>query len=110
MTTITRKPTPTETAQKIIETADRLGYSIQVSGRVMSISKTFAPNDREAFVECDGTYYDVLSLLPRTEAGSDWGTDGSGIGGAVAMREGFFKMNRSGGSKRVLAALAKAIA
>lgn len=104
------KPTPTETAQKIVETAERLGYSIRVSARVMTIEKSFAPNDNDAFVECDMTYYEVLSLLPRTEAGSDWGTDGGGIGGAVAIKNGRFTMNRSGGSKRVLAALAKVLA
>jgi hypothetical protein len=52
-------------------------------------------------------YYSILGLLPTTSAGSIWGTDGGGIGAVSAMNTGLFKMNKSGGSKRVLTALAK---
>lgn len=99
--------TPTQTAQEIFETAQRLGYEISVNSQVLTITKRFTPGDMDAFVECDTTYFEVLGKLPRTSAGSDWGTDGGGIGGAVAAKNGLFRMNRSGGSKRVLAALAK---
>jgi hypothetical protein len=52
-------------------------------------------------------YYSILELLPSTSAGSVWGTDGGGIGALSAMSSRVFKMNKSGGSVRVLNALKK---
>jgi hypothetical protein len=52
-------------------------------------------------------YYSILGLLPSTSAGSVWGTDGGGIGALSAMSSRVFKMNKSGGSVRVLNALKK---
>jgi len=52
-------------------------------------------------------YDSILSHVPRTSAGSTWGTDGGGMGGVHAMNTGLFKMNMSGGSKRVLGAISK---
>ncbi len=105
----TPTPKPSETAQSIIEAANRLGFDLSVSGCVLTITKQFSPGSNDGFVECDMTYYDVLGLLPQTAAGSVWGTDGGGIGGMVALKSGHFKMNKSGGSKRVLSAIARMI-
>ena len=99
--------TPTEIARKIADTAARLGYALSICGCTLTITKQFAPGSNDGFIECDMTYFDVLGLLPQTQSGSTWGTDGGGMGGAVAMKSGNFRMNKSGGSKRVLAALAR---
>jgi hypothetical protein len=96
-------------ASKIITAAREHGFTLEVRGSVLTVHKSFQPGNIDAFRECDMMYYSVLGLLPRTEAGSDWGTDGGGIGGMCAIQSGHFKMNRSGGSKRVLTALAKFI-
>ena len=96
-----------ETARKILDAAAKYGFSVEVRGSILTVSKSFTPNDVDAFRDCDMSYYSVLGELPRTQPGSDWGTDGGGIGGIVALNEGYFKMNRSGGSKRVLNALVK---
>ncbi len=103
------KLSPLDTARAIKAAADRLGFTLEVRGSVLTVHKSFPAGSNDGFVECDMTYYDVLGLLPRTEPGSDWGTDGGGIGGMCALQSGRFKMNRSGGSKRVLAALAKMV-
>ena len=103
------KPSPTDIARKIADTAARLGYALQVSGCTLTITKRFQPGSNDAFVECDMTYFEVLGLLPQTQSGSTWGTDGGGMGGAIALKSGNFRMNKSGGSKRVLAALKKLI-
>ena len=104
--TTASKPSASVIAARIIDVAEANGFRVSVSGGILSISRQFAPGDAQAFRECDMSYYDVLSLLPRTSPGSDWGTDGGGIGGMVALKSGAFKMNRSGGSKLVLAAIA----
>ena len=98
---------PTQIARSILSTADALGWDVHVRRNILSITKCFAPGDMDAFVEADGQYYDIISQLPRTSAGSDWGTDGGGMGGVAAHRSGVFTYNRSGGAKRVLRALEK---
>jgi hypothetical protein len=99
-----------EQATAIKNMANKLGFGIIVSGEILTVTKSFTPGDVAGFRECDMMYYSVLELLKRTSAGSDWGTDGSGIGGMVSAKKGFFKMNRSGGSKLVLKALEKMLA
>lgn len=98
-----------EVAQSIKNAAARYGFTLEVRGSILTIRKSFEAGNVNAFVDCDMSYYSVLELLPRTNAGSDWGTDGGGIGGQVAINSGRFVMNRSGGSVRVLNALKKII-
>ena len=99
--------TPTEQARALKDCAKRLGFDYAVRGGTLTITKKFPAGSLEGFRDCDMMYGSVLDHLPRTSSGSDWGTDGSGIGGMTALAHGVFRMNRSGGSKRVLAALAK---
>jgi hypothetical protein len=98
---------PIEIAQEIRDAATRLRWTYSVRGSIFTVERRFQAGSMEGFRECDMMYFEILGRLPRTEAGSDWGTDGSGIGGMSALASGVFRMNRSGGSKRVLAALAK---
>lgn len=101
------KTSPLEIAQSIKAAADKYGFQLEVRGDVLTVHKSFAPGSKDGFCECDMMYGSVLGLLPRSTPGSEWGTDGGGIGGMVALNSGRFKMNKSGGSKRVLKALAK---
>ena len=95
-------------AVKLLETAKKLGWDVNASHTgILRITKFFTAGSMEEFVECDMEYYEVLSLLPSTEPGSVWGTDGGGIGGISALNSGVFQMNKSGGSKRVLSAISK---
>jgi hypothetical protein len=98
-----------ETARKILDTARKLGWNVEVrrGNTILTISKRISGNDE--FVTADMEYYTILGELPTTSAGSIWGTDGGGIGGMIALNTGVFTMHRSGGSKRVLTALAKII-
>ena len=85
-------------AVKLLETAKELGWDVNaIQPGVLTITKHFTAGSMEEFVECDMEYYEVLSLLPSTEPGSVWGTDGGGV----------FQMSKSGGSKRVLSAIRK---
>lgn len=94
-------------AQGIIDECNRLGWAPEVRGNILRIRKSFKPNDSAAYAQCDMEYGCIFDLLPRTRPGSDWGTDGSGIGGYAALGNGQFVMNRSGGSARVLNSLRK---
>lgn len=94
-----------EIANQIKSTAKELGWTLEVRGSILTIKKQIS--GREQFVTADMEYYSILGLLPSTSAGSVWGTDGGGIGAISAMNTGVFTMNKSGGSKRVLNALAK---
>lgn len=96
-----------QVAAEIKSMADRLGWIVSIRNEVLSISKQI--NGMDEFVKADGEYYSILGLLPQTSAGSSWGTDGGGVGAISALNKGVFVMNKSGGSKRVLSALAKLI-
>lgn len=102
------KPSPIEIAKSIIKAAADNGFTLEVRGGILTVHSTYKGGDvNEWFRNCDMSYYSVLGLLKRSEPGSDWGTDGGSIGGYSAIKSGRFTMNRSGGSKRVLAALSK---
>jgi len=97
-----------ETARKILNTAKELGWDINIRGSILTIYKD-GIRTKDDFVRADMEYYSILGLLPSTSPGSMWGTDGGGVGAISAMNSGVFTMNKSGGSKRVLNALAKMI-
>ena len=96
-----------EQAAAIREACGSLGWSFSVRNSILTIYTKFPPGDRNAFARCDSEAYSIVGLLRRTSPGSDWGTDGGSIGGMTGLNGGYYKLNRSGGSKRVLALLAR---
>lgn len=97
-----------ETATKIKSISNELGWYLSIrNNSILEISKPI--ESKEDFVKADMEYYSILELLPSTGPGSIWGTDGGGVGAIAAMQSGVFSMKKSGGSKRVLSALAKLI-
>lgn len=97
-----------EIAQKIIETANELGWEVQPRGSILTIHKTGIV-DKKSFVRADMEYYSILGLMPQTSPGSMWGTDGGSVGAISAMNTRTFTMNKSGCSKRVMNALVKMV-
>lgn len=97
-----------QTAQKIVDTAKKYGWMVEVRQDVLTIRKGDI-RTKDDFCKADSEYYSILGLLPTTSPGSMWGTDGGGVGAMSAMSSGIFVMNKSGGSKRVLNALRKLI-
>lgn len=109
--TKTEKRSAESIASEFVNACEWSGFRIlSASGCVVTIGRSFAPEDRSAFVDCDMAYGSLLSILPRTTPGSDWGTDGGSVGGYSAIKSGNFRMNRSGVSKRVVSAIAKILA
>jgi hypothetical protein len=105
------KLSPIEIAKNIKEAAAKHGFTLEVRGGILTVHSRFQGGDVNAwFRDCDMTYGCVTGLLPSVEPGSEWGTDGGSVGGMSAINSGHFKMNKSGGSKRVLTALAKIVA
>jgi len=94
-------------AKEIKDLCVKWGWRFEVRGSILTITKKIIPGDNDSFCTADMEYGSILGLLPSTSAGSSWGSDASGIGAISAMNSGVFKMNKSGGSKRVLNALAK---
>ena len=95
------------TAKRIADKCHELGWEWYVRGNIFTITKEIKPNNNDDFNTADMEYYTILSMLPTTSPGSSWGTEGGGIGAYSAIKDGLFKMNKSGGSKRVLTALRK---
>jgi hypothetical protein len=84
-----------------------LGWTFAVRGAILTIYKTIRRDNKDDLVRADMEYYSILSLLKRSRPGSDWGTDCGGVGALSALSSGLFTMNRSGGNKNTLKALAK---
>ena len=97
--------TSTKTAAANFAAAARnAGWTVSSRENVVTITKHFTPNSRDEFVQLDGEYYGILSMV-KARGGSMWGTDGSGVGGYSAMLHGVFTMNVSGVSPAFIAAL-----
>ena len=97
--------TSTKTAAaNFVAAASNAGWTISTRDNVVTITKHFTPNSREEFVQLDGEYYGILSMV-KARGGSMWGTNGSGVGGYSAMLHGVFTMNISGVSPAFIAAL-----
>ncbi len=96
-----------EVAKKLLDAAKADGWTVEVRGSILTITKRISGMDE--FVQADMGYWSILEILPMTSPGSVWGTDGGSIGGMSALNSGLFKMNKSGGSRRVLNALKKLI-
>jgi hypothetical protein len=96
-----------EEATKIVTRCKELGWTFSVRGSILTIYKAIARDNKDDLVRADMEYYSILGLLKRSSPGSDWGTDCGGIGALSALSSGLFVMNRSGGNKNTLKALAK---
>lgn len=95
-------------ARNFLDAAKAAGFTVFVTRGIVRIRATFKPNDKDAFTKLDMSYGSVLALAPL-KGGSVWGTDGGGVGGAAALWEGVFTMNKSGTGARFLASLNKLI-
>jgi hypothetical protein len=76
---------------------------------IVTIEASFEPGDRDAYVRFDGSAYFVLANAPTVTYGSTWGTDGASVGGAAGLYGGYYRLSKSGVSKRFANALLKAI-
>ena len=85
-----------EEAKKFLDELKRLGWTLdRCEPGLVEIYKTFTPNDREAFSRCDSEGYALMDLVPL-RGGSIWGTDGGSVGGAVGLKEGWYRLKKSG--------------
>jgi len=96
-------------ARDFVKAALSAGWRISSRENVVTITKALTKEghsyeaSRRQFVELDGQWYGILSILPHK--GSIWGTDGSGVGGYSAMLHGVFTMNVSGVSDKMIDAI-----
>lgn len=100
------KTSPAQLAADFAARCLALGWTWSVRGNVVEISTTFAPGDSAAYSKADGEASGLLSLAPL-KGGSVWGTDGGSVGGYVGLKNGYYRLNKSGTGARFLAALAK---
>lgn len=92
---------------QFIDTATKAGFTISSKPGIVTLSASFTPGDNDAYVKFDCDVYSVLSDLPCTSAGSTWGTTSDGAGGHLGLRDGYYRVSRSGVSKQFTNALAR---
>lgn len=88
-------------ALEITAMAKEFGFMIHAHGQIVSVSGRFTPGDKAAYVEMENNAYKILGKFKQTRAGSVWGSDSGSVGGAVALEQGRFVMNKSGCEKRL---------
>lgn len=96
-----------ESIASFIAACESAGFSYSCKPGIVTVRRSFTPGDAAEYVRCDGDGPSLLALVPITSAGSTWGTDGASVGGAVGLRDGHYRLNVSGASKRFTTALAK---
>lgn len=101
------KQTPREIAEKVVSLVREYGADLTIRSSIASVTMRFPAGSPEAFGLAECLADEILSIIPRTSPGSSWGTDG--IAAMVAINSGRFTMNKSGCSKRVLAAIQKVL-
>jgi hypothetical protein len=94
--------------QTFIAACNEAGFTYSTKPGLVSVRRSFTPGDAATYCTCDNMGPRLLSLVPIVAAGSVWGTDGATVGGAVALRDGHYRLTVSGASKRFTTALAKA--
>ena len=82
------------------------GITIERTSPVLSLFKKFTPGNCAEYADAESDV-SILYSVPCTSGGSIWGTDGGSIGGAIGMKDGYMRLNRSGVSKKFLKELAK---
>lgn len=98
-----------EKAKQFVEDCRRKGWHVYMpqDRAIITIGKNIKKDDLEAYSIADSEYFSLISHVPRTSPGSDWGTTGDGVGGLSAMKRGEYVLNRSGVSIRFLTAVRK---
>jgi hypothetical protein len=102
------KMTPEQFAELCKKYGIVIENMLQISG-ILRLTKNFTPGSMEEYVAIDNEMT-IIYEVPTTDSGSIWGTISDGIGGYSAVKNGQYVMNRSGCSKRWLAALKKLVA
>ena len=97
---------PADAASEFEARVNRYGWNYSVRGTIVTIQKTFTAGDKAAYSDADSEAYEILDLAPL-KGGSVWGTDGGSIGGAEGLRNGYYRLNKSGSGSRFLTALTK---
>ena len=101
------KLSPSDIAANVIAKAKEYNFNVSCGGTVLSVRKRFTPGDKMAYTCAESEANTLLGMVPRTEPGSTWGTDGGSVGGAIGLQGGYMELNRSGCSKRVIKAIQK---
>lgn len=99
----------------LAEVADA-GFKVEVKnfggtgGAVLTLTTTFPAGDHAAYVKADMDAAHLMSAVKVVDYGATWGTTSDGVGGHAGLTDGYYLLNKSGVSKRFVAAVAKAMA
>lgn len=95
-------------AASFVDKAKEYGFTWDVShGTVVTVHKAFGANDAHAYIAAETDAYSILHHAPMLYPGTTWGTTSDGVGGHAGLTGGYFRLSKSGVSKRFIAALKK---
>jgi hypothetical protein len=78
-------------------------YGLQISAHagIVTVVGHFTPGDRLAFIDLEMKANEILNMFRQVRAGSTWGTDSGSVGGAIGLKDGLVRLNKSGVEKRL---------
>src|SRR5579862_6776958 len=89
-----------ERAAMIRARAERLGLRISARIGIVTVTGSFTPGDKDAYVKMEADANEILGMFRQVRAGSIWGSDSGSVGGAIGLEKGQFVLNKSGCEKR----------
>jgi hypothetical protein len=81
--------------------AEEYGLTITAHDQIVTVSGKFTPGDADAYMKMENNAYAILRMFRQPRLGSTWGTDSGSVGGAIALKDGSFRLNKSGVEKRL---------
>lgn len=99
-----------ELALEIKKAADKHGWKISISVNALVLTKPIS--NRSDYDTANSEVHPIITLLPYQSSGTTSGSmnvSRSEVGIENEIKGGIFKVTRTGGSKRVIAALKKLI-
>jgi hypothetical protein len=92
-----------ERAGDIRAKAKEYGLKVAAHNGIVTVWGHFTPGDETAYREMEQHAYIILGMFKQVRSGSTWGTDSRSVGGAIGLKDGLVRMNKSGVEKRLAA-------
>jgi hypothetical protein len=76
--------------------AEEYGLKVAAHSGIVTVWGNFTPGDKAAYVDMENRANEILRMFRQVRAGSTWGSDSGSVGGAIGLKDGLVRINKSG--------------
>ena len=91
-----------EIASKVVSMSKSYGFTISISGSILSLRKAFSPKCEDSFTIAEMEAKSILNMVRIIGPSVIWGTDSDTLGGHFGLQLGRMVLHKSGCSKMIL--------